>query len=164
VKWPRLILFAVLAALGVWAWTALHPGPERAIRKQLEGLARAVSFAPDEGNFAKLARAGRLGDFFSTNVDVEVDVPGVEKHTLSGRAAVQQAALAARATVRGLSVAFPDVTVRVNADKESGAADATLQARVAGEPDLIVQELKFTLRKIEGRWLIVKVEAVRALQ
>jgi hypothetical protein len=61
-------------------------------------------------------------------------------------------------------VSFPDVTVRVNADQASAVADATLQARVAGESDLIVQEVRFTLRKSDDEWLIVKVETVRTLK
>ena len=163
-KWRRLVLLAVVAALGVWAWVALHPSAERVIRKQLEGVARAVSFGPKEGNLARLVRAERLGDFFSTNVDVEIEVPGREEHRMAGRAEIQQAALAARASAQSLSVAFPDVTVIMNADRESAVADATLQARVGGETDLIVQEVKFTLRKIDGEWLIVKVETVRTLR
>ncbi|MGA2176135.1 MAG: hypothetical protein ABSH38_14255 [Verrucomicrobiota bacterium] len=162
-KRSRLLLLAAVAALGVWAWMALHPSPERLIRKQLEGVAHAVSFGPHEGNLAKLAAAQRLGDFFSINVDVQIDVPGVQEHRLAGREEIVQAALAARASVQALNVAFPDVTVMVNADQESAVADLTLQARVAGEPQMIVQEMKFTLRKINGQWLIVRVETVRTL-
>ncbi len=162
-KWLRLLLFAAVAALGAWAWVVLHPSPEKVIRKQLQGAARAVSFGPDEGYLAKLAGAQRLADFFSTNVDVQLDVPGRQEHRLAGREEIQQEALAARAAVRSLSVTFPDVTVIVNAGDASAVADLTLQAKVAGEPDMIVQEMKFTLRKINGQWLIVKVETVRTL-
>jgi len=96
VKWPRLLLLAAVAALGVWAWTALHPSPERLIRKQLEGVARAVSFRPNEGYLAKLAGARSLPDFFSTNVEINIDLPGRQEHRLAGREEIQQAALAAR--------------------------------------------------------------------
>jgi hypothetical protein len=163
VNWRRRVLLVAVAALGVWAWVALHPSPERLIRKQLEGVARAVSFGANEGNLTKLAGAERLGGYFSTNVDVQINVPGRQEHRLAGREEIQQAALAARASVQALSVAFPDVTVIVNADEESAVADVTLQARIGGEPDMIVQEMKFTLRKINGQWLIVKVETVRTL-
>jgi len=163
VKWARRLLLVVVAALGVWAWMALHPSPERLIRRQLAGVARAVSFGPNEGNLAKLAGAERLGNFFSTDVDVQINVPGRQEHRLAGREEIQQAALAARGSVQGLSVTFADVTIVVNADEESAVAEATVQARVAGERDMIVEEIKFTLRKIKGEWLIVKVETVRML-
>lgn len=162
-KASRLLLFTVLAALAGWAWTILHPSPERAIRKQLEGVARAVSFGPEQGSLARLAGAERLAGFFSTNVDIEIDVPERQEHRMAGREEVQQAALAARGALRALRVSFPDVTVVVNADQQSAVADLTLQALAEGQMDRIFQEMKVTLRKINGEWLIVKVETVRTL-
>jgi hypothetical protein len=53
--------------------------------------------------------------------------------------------------------------VTVAPDKQSAVADLTVQANISGEPDPIVQEMKFTLRKIDGRWLITRVETVRTL-
>jgi len=164
VKWPRLFLLAVVVALGAWAWIVLHPSPERRIRRQLEGVAHAASFGPNQGSLAKLAGAASAADFFATNVEVQIDVPGYQGHRLAGREEIQQAALASRASVRSLTVTFPDITVIVNADQESAVADLTLQARVAGEQEMIVQEMKVTLRKINGQWLIIKVETVRTLQ
>jgi hypothetical protein len=164
VRWPRLLLLVVVAALGAWAWVALHPSPERVIRHQLEGVAHAASFAPGQGYLAKLSGAESLADFFSTNVEVNIDVPGHQEHRLAGRAEIRQAALASRGSARSLSVAFPDITLIVSADKESAVADVTLQAQVGGEQDMIVQEMKITLGKIGGQWLIVKVETVRTLQ
>ena len=162
-KWPRPLRLALVAALGVCAWVVFHPSPERLIRKQLKGVTKAVSFGPNEGSLAKLAGAQRLADFFSTNVEVQINVPGRQEHRLAGREEIQQAALAARSSMQSLSVTFPDITIIVNADQQSAVADLTLQARIAGEPDMIVQEMKFTLRKIAGEWLIVKVETVRTL-
>lgn len=164
-KWPRLLLLAVVAALAAWGWWALYPSPERQIRGQLADAARAASFAAGDGYLAKLAGAGRLAEFFSTNADIQIGDPGRPEHRLAGREEIQQAALAARAPGQTLSVTFPDITVIVNADQQSAVADLTLQARFTGEheTDLIVQEMKFTLRKINGQWLIVKVETVRTL-
>ncbi|HEV7923914.1 MAG TPA: hypothetical protein VGR14_01060 [Verrucomicrobiae bacterium] len=163
-KWPRVILLIVVAALVAWAWVALHPGPERLIRRRLDKLAHVASFGPNQGYLSKLAGAQSLADFCATNIDVNVDVPGRQELRLAGREDVQQAALALRASVAGLAVTFPDVTIVVNADKESAVADLTVQARVAGEHDMIVQEVKLTMQKIEGQWLIVKAETVRTLR
>jgi len=163
-KWPRLLLLAVVVGLMAWAWVAMHPSPEKLIRKQLDGVARAASFGPNQGALAKLAGAESLEDFFSTNVEIKIDVPGHQEHRLMTRSEIPQVAMGVRASVRSLSVAFPDVTVTINADQESAIADATLQVKVADEPDMIVQEVKVTLRKSKGQWLIVKVETVRTLQ
>jgi hypothetical protein len=129
----------------------------------LAGVAHAASFGTRQGNLVKLAEADRLAGYFSSNVDVEINVPGRQERRLVGRDEVQQAALAARALLRALSVSFPDVTVIVNADQESAVADLTLEAQSEGEMDRIVQEMKITLRKMDGQWLIVKVETVRTL-
>jgi hypothetical protein len=163
VKWPQIIFVVVVLALADWAWIALHPSPERVIRRQLDGIAKAASFGPNQGALAKLRGADKLTEFFSTNVEVSIDVPGQSAHHLMGREEIQQAAIAARGSVQSLSVTFPDVSIVVNSDKESAVADLTLQARVAGEQDMIVQEMKMTFRNIDGDWLVAKVETVRTL-
>jgi hypothetical protein len=164
VKWPRLFFLAVVVALGAWAWVALHPDPERLIRRRLESLAHAASFGSNQGYLSKAAGAERLADFCATNIEVNIDVPGRQEHRLAGREDIQQAALAVRASVQAVTVTFPDVTVLVSADKQSAVADLTLQAQVAGERDMIVQEMKITLQKIDGQWLLVKAETVRTLR
>src|SRR5580658_4526241 len=105
-KWPRLLLLAVVLALLAWAWVALHPSPEKLIRKQLDGVARAASFEANQGTLAKLAGAESLEDFFSTNVEIKIDVPGHREHRMMGRSEIPQVAMGVRASVRSLSVAF----------------------------------------------------------
>jgi hypothetical protein len=162
-KWRHLLLWTVVAALAGWAWMALHPSSEQIIRRQLAGVARAVSFPAGQANLTGWATAEHLGGYFSSNVDVQIDVPGRQEHRLLGRDEVQQAAMAARTLLPALKVRFPDVTVTVNADQESAVADLTLEAQSEGEMDRIVQEMKVTLKKMDGQWLIVKVETVRTL-
>ena len=159
----RLVLAAALVGLGVWMWFVLFPSPGKVIRKRLVGLARTVSFSTNEGNLTRLAGAQNLGFFFSTNVEVNIDVPGHERHVFVGRGEIIQAAVAARATVGGLKVKFPDINITVAPDKQSATADLTVEARVSGQQDLIVQEMKFTLQKTDGQWLVTRVETVRTL-
>lgn len=159
----RVVSFAAIIALGVWLWFVLFPSPEAVIRNQLVKLARDVSFSPDENNLVKLAGAQRVADFFSTNGEVNLDAPGHEEHNFMGRDQIAQAVLVSRSTVSGLTVKFPDVNVTLAPDKQSATADVTVEASVPGEKDLIVQEMKFTFEKSEGKWLIQKVETVRTL-
>jgi hypothetical protein len=163
-KWSRLFFLAVVVALGAWAWVALHPSPERLIRRRLEGVAHAASFGRNQGFLSKAVGAQSLADSCATNIEVSIDVPGHREHGLAGREDIQQAALAMRASVPALTVSFPDVIVNVSADQQSAVADLTLEARVPGEQDMIAQEVKVTLRKIDGQWLMVKVETVRTLK
>jgi hypothetical protein len=164
VKATRFFLIAILVALGVWAWVALHPSPERQIRRRLESIAHAASFGPNQGFISKVAGAERLAEYCATNIEVKIDVPGRPEHALSGREEIHQAALAVRASVQALTVTFPDVAINVSADKQSAVVDLTLEAHVAGESDMIVEEAKITLQKFDGQWLIVRAETVRTLK
>ncbi len=156
----RLVLFAALAALGVWLWFVLFPSPEKIIRQRLTELARTASFSSGEGDLAKLAAAQKLAGFFATNVEINLDVPGRVQHSLTGRDEIKEAALGARSTLSGLKVQFPDINITVAPDKQSAVADLTVEASVAGERDAIVQEMKFTFQKTDDGWLITRVEPV----
>ena len=160
----RVVWLAALVAAGLWLWAVLFPSPEKVVRQRLATVAQRASFTADESALARLADAESLAGYFSTNVEIDLDVPGRIQHTILGRDEITQTAAAARSTVSSLSVKFLDVTLTIGPDKQSAVADLTLQAQVAGERDMIVQELKITLQKIDGQWLIVKVETVRTLR
>jgi hypothetical protein len=160
----RLVLVALVAAAGVWLWGVLFPNPEQVIRKRLADTARAASFAPGESYLSRLTAAQRLSGFFATNVEVNIDVPGHHEREWTGREEILQAALGARATLTSLSVTFPDVSLDIAPGKESATADLTAEARMPGEPDPFVQEMKFNLIKVGGEWLITRVQTVQTLE
>jgi outer membrane protein assembly factor BamA len=159
----KLILLAAIFALGVWFYFFLFPSPEKIIRRQLTKLARDVSFSKDEGNLVRIAHAENVGDFFSTNVEVDINVPGYEQTTLDTRAEITQAALASRQAINSLAVKFPDINPTVAPDKQSATADVTVEINASNEHDTVFQELKITFEKSEGKWLIKKIETVRTL-
>jgi len=158
------VLLAALLALGAWFCVyILFPNPEKIIRQRLTQLAGKASFSAGEGNLGKLAAAEDIAGYFATNVEVDINVPGRVQHTLMGRAEIQQAALGARERLNGLTVQFPDINITVGPGKQSAVADLTVEVRVAGESDTVVQEMKFTFQKTEDGWLITRVETVRTL-
>ena len=161
-KISRFILFAIAVAAGIWLWTILFPSPEKVIRKQLSELARDASFSGNQSSLAGIVGVQRLAGFFSTNAEVNLDVPGCEQQRLTGRDEITQAAAGARASLDGLKVEFPDVSVTVASDKQSATADLAAKVQIGGRKDFDVQEMKFTLEKIDGKWLITRVETVRA--
>jgi hypothetical protein len=71
---------------------------------------------------------------------------------------------AARAALDSLNVTFSDIVLSLEPDKQSAAADVTAVAKISGDPDLDVQQLKFQLRKFGGEWLITRVQTVQILQ
>jgi hypothetical protein len=159
----RFILFAALVALGVWLWFILFPSPEKVIRRRLTELARTASSSSNESDLARLAAARSVAGFFSTNVELAVELPELAHHSFMDRDEIMQDALMARSKIGGLSVKFPDINIVVAPDKQSAVADLTAQANVSGEHDLFVQQMKFTLQKIDSKWLIIRVETVRTL-
>jgi ketosteroid isomerase-like protein len=159
----RVILVVALAAAAFWLWTVLFPSPEKIVRKQLTKLAQAVSFAQNENNLIKMADAQNIAYFFSSDVIVNIDVPGHEQETMTGRDQITQAAMVSRQQFTALVVQMPDINVTVAPDKNSATADVTVEVTVSGEHDAIIQEMKFTFQKIDDQWLISKVETVRTL-
>lgn len=159
----RIVLLAGLAALSVWLWTMIFPSPEKSIRRQLGEVAKRASFTADEGTLARVAGAQSLASYFSTNVEVRLDVPELAQITTLDRNEITQYALAARSNVNSLTVKFLDVNVTLAPNRRSAIADFTVEAHVPGEQELFVQEMKFTLQKISGQWLITRVETIRTL-
>ena len=154
---------AVLIAFGVWLWSVVFPSPERVIRKRLAELAKSVSFGGNESPLAALDNSQRVAGFFTEDVEVHVDLPGRSAQILSGREQLFYAVKQARSMLGGLQVEFLDVNATVAPDRKSAEANLTLKGRVAGEKDLIVQELKLMLNKLEGNWRIKRVETVKTL-
>jgi hypothetical protein len=159
----RIVSLTVLAALGVWLWTIIFPSPQKIIRQRLEAVAKRASFAPEEGMLGRMADAESLASYFSTHVEVRLDVPELAQITTLDRNEITQYALAARSKVSSLNVKFLDVNVTLAPNRQLAVADFTVEARVADDQDFIVQEMKFTLRKISGQWLITRVETIRTL-
>jgi len=156
----RLVFFATAVALGVWLWTVFFPAPEKVIRHRLARLAADVSFTSGQGTFSRIAGGESVAGFFSTNVEINLNIPGYEQVTFASRAEILQAALVARERLKSLSVKFPDVTVTLAPDKKSAVADVTVQVLVSSERDTIVQELKISFQKMTDGWLITRLETV----
>jgi hypothetical protein len=159
----RLLLVALCAALGFLVWRVISSTPEQVIRKRMIELARLASFPPNEAPMAKLANSRKLASFFTSDVEITIDLPGRSQQTVSGRDEVLQAAIGARSLPGGIQVDFPDVKVTLGADKQSATVNLTAKGNVGGDRDNLLQELKLTLKKIEGNWLINRVETIKTL-
>jgi hypothetical protein len=96
-------------------------------------------------------------------VEITVDIPGRSRLTFNGRDELLQAAAGAGSAGRGLNLAFLDIIITLAPDQNSAIAELTATAKVTGEKDLYVQELKFRLRKVDGDWLIFQVENLKTL-
>ncbi|HXF09303.1 MAG TPA: hypothetical protein VN625_00870 [Desulfuromonadaceae bacterium] len=159
----RLLLAAGFIALSAWLWTILFPSPDKAIRHRLDEIARTASFIADESPLLIAGKAQKMAGYMSTNIEVTLDVAGEVPHKLSGRDEIQQAAAGAHMATRSLVVQFLDPEVVVGADKQSATVNLTVKAQPDGQKDFIVQQMRFTFRKMNGEWLVTRIETVRAL-
>lgn len=159
----RILLLAALVGLGYWLWTVFFPGDEAVIRKRVNRIATLLTFDSKEGNFARVANVEEVANLFAPEVEIVINTPWQSEETLLSRAEVRQRAFAARSTLSGMTVTFLDLSVTVSPDKLEAVVDLTGQLDVPGSREMNAQELKFHLRKIEGTWLIVRVETVRTL-
>lgn len=147
------IALAVLAALAV----KFFPTNERMIRNRLASLADTVSIRPGESQLARLAKASQVVEFFTPDATLEVKDVNI---SLTSREDLREAMLAARANLREADIGFEGVHLKFPEEKSLATAYVMAVARLNQDTNALVQELKMTLRKIEGRWLISRVESV----
>ena len=164
-KSVRLLIAVAVIGVGMLGWRWLFPSPERVIRSRLLQLAQTASFTPNDGTLVKAYKVERLPGFFSSDVVIGFEIPGDGDVALSGRDQVMEAVRAALVSGRagGLKIQLRDISVTLGADRQSAVANLTGTATVAGQSDFIVQEFNFRLKKLDGKWLICRVEAVKTL-
>ena len=159
----RLILLAAALALGCWLWSGFFPGPEKAIRKKMSALAETATLDGQANAFARVAKALSFQSYFSSNAVIVVDVPELGAHTLNSRFEIVEQSNLAFAALPGMKVSFHDTTVRIGSDQQTAEVNCTVQVMVGREKDFGVQELRFRFEKINGDWLITRVETVKTL-
>ena len=159
----RLVLLAALAALGFWVWSIVFPGPEEIIHRRLAGLARTATINAQDGAIARGLKAQKLADYFSADAQLAFDTPGPGQRTLTGREEIKETATAGFLSVPSLRVEFLDVSIRLDADRRAGEVNCTANVLTGDTKDFGVQEMRFLMKKIGGKWLIVRVETVKTL-
>jgi hypothetical protein len=161
----RLAVVALLLGAGFWLWRYFHPGPEEAIRRRLAEVAAAISFTGGEGMVARSTRAQKVGSFFAREVSLRIDLPEVSSQESMSRDEIVRFALVLRSSsyFRSLKVQCLDPVITLGGDRKSAIVELTLRAETVGDKYLVVQEMKFTMKEVEGEWLILRVETVKTL-
>jgi len=161
----RVLLLALVIGGGIWLWMYFHPGPEEAIRRRLADVAQEISFKSDEGMVAKAMHSQKLAGYFARDVSLMIDLPEIASHESMSRDEIAKFALALRSTpyFRSLKVQCLDPVITLGADKKSAMVDLTIRGETAGDKYLVVQEMKFTMKQVEGEWLILRVETIKTL-
>ena len=159
----RFAALIIIVALGFWLWMIFFPSPEKVIRARLAELARTATITENEKPIARALKAQKVVNFFSPTAEIIFEVPGIGQHTFSGREEIAESAKAGFLSIPSIAVDFLDVNIQLTPGKQSADVDLTAKVRAGGSKDFGVQEMRFVLKKIEGRWLIVRVETVKTL-
>jgi hypothetical protein len=159
----RVALLLVLIGLGFWLYTVFFPGPEKAIRKRLEKVAQLASIRPGQGLLSRGASIQELANCFDSKVEITLNWRGGSQHSLAGRDEIIETAKLAHGQFQTLEIEFLDLNVTLAPDKQSATVNLTAKVTTSDERDFQVQELKITLKKVNGEWLIFQIETVRTL-
>src|SRR5580765_5970611 len=163
-KWViRTVLALIIVGVVFFVWHKLFPNHEQFIRKRLTELAELCSFPPNQPPLTALKDCQRAVSFCAPDVEIIINVPNYPMEKISGREELRKKAIASRGSTGGLKVEFLDMAIKVAPDKQSAVATLTGKARLGGEKDFFLQELKFTFKRIDSEWLISRVETVRTL-
>lgn len=160
----RVILIIILAALGFWLYTILFPNPEKVVLKRISSLAQTATVSASDGNITRAAKVSSIIGYFSTDAEIHVEGPEVGTRSITGRDEIRELAAGGMANVSSLTVAFDDATAQVAPDKQSAEVSCTARVSAKNSKDFGIQELRFHLKKIDGDWLITRVETVKTLQ
>jgi hypothetical protein len=160
----RVILFVALLGAGLWLWIHFHPGPEEAIRKRLLALAQCASFGGNEGEIARMAASQELGDYFTQDATVTINIPELILRTFESRVEIVQAAYAAHKGLQSVHAEFVDMDIVLASDRKSAVAELTAKVTVPSEKSFFPQQLRFHLALLEGKWLIRQVDTVEVLR
>ena len=159
----RVALLAIVAALGYWLWTVFFPGPEKLIQRKVTSLATTVTFNAEDSALIRAAKAASVVDYFTTAAEISVELSEMASHTLSGREEIRETALAGFTNVRALNVQFLDVTVRMGADRQIADVNCTAKVSAGDNKDYDLRELHFQFKKVDGNWLISRLETLKTL-
>jgi hypothetical protein len=164
IKWvARGVLILAAVALGIWGWRHFFPSAETAVRRQLQEVARLTSFSPGESGISKGLALNSLMDDCTDDIEISVDIQGYQRQSMAGKDELHTAASVVRLHLNSLKVEFLDMNIDVAPNKQTAVIDLTAKIRVPGEQEFFPQELKFTMKKVDGKWLIRKIETVKTL-
>lgn len=158
----RIAFLAIAIGLCAWLWIYLHPAPQEAVRRRLVDLAKVATLEKTEGNIAAALSADDFAGFFGREVVLNMEPRGWFPESVE-RAEIARAALRTRTTYHSLDVKIIDPVITIGADQKSAIVELTINVAAEGDRHLLVQEVKFTMKEVDGDWLILRVETVRTL-
>jgi hypothetical protein len=159
----RIFGLVALLVAGWVAWRLLFPDEEARVRRVVERVATAASFTGQEGDLGRLTKAADVASYFTGDANIRVEILGGLHGSLDGRDEIRTAAMAAMSAYGNARIRAFDVIVRLDGS-DRAQVNLTASMETAGGKDFTAQEFKLEFRKVDGKWLIARVESVRTLQ
>ena len=164
VRLKKIIIIAVIVAVGVWAVAYFSPSEEKKVRKQFCLLAEWVSKDPGENTLITVNKIKHIGTLFDTTCEFKVPVYSVSGNYTADE--ISGYAAQGRLASSQLYLKFYDLDITF---PEEGNAKVTLTARLTGKlsvGDYIdeTHEVESVLKKVEKKWLFSKVEVIEVLK
>lgn len=152
------LILVGLVAVGAWRW---WPNEEKRVRRVIEGLAQDASFSAGEGNISRMAKVNAISNRFTTDAELHVDQVLRLDWAVRGRDTIKGMLMAAPPLKGAVQVDVHDVQVTLGGD-DTAQVIMTASAKTGGRlgGDFNAQEFELRMRKVEGVWLIARVEAV----
>ena len=158
------VLVAVaIAGAGFWMWRSAATPAERAIRNRFEQFAEELNAGTTDG-LGSVARAARIGQFFTPDVVVELgrgSPPIHGRETLIGMSARLQPRTAA------FVFEFSDVTIDVVEQTRAEVVFTMVIRRrnVESRPESIdAREFSVEMRNTDGEWRVSRAVAIDTLR
>ena len=157
-RFKRLgIAVVVLAAV---VGVGYYLGDRRQIRHQLDALAATATVNGAESDVDRLARAVRIGVFFTE--DVVIRRSEDNSAFVGGRRGVAEMATAAAAEHRTMKVSINNVDIAIADGSNATAKMTVVVATNNPEAESVnVRQVTATLRKVNGTWLIAQAIVTR---
>ena len=122
-----------------------------------------VSYKEPGGLIARAANAQKLAGYFAPEIAIRIDLPDQSRHEAASRDEIMRIAMSLPIRFRSFKVEILDPDILLGADQKSAIVDLTLRAGTAGDQYLVAQEIKCTMRQVDGEWIILRVDTVNTL-
>ena len=161
----KLLFIVLLAALaaggGFWYWRIVN-SDERKIARVLEECAETAAFRQGEAPAGAFLKLRKLEDLLAPEVDATIRIQGRTYQERLSRKEIIQRLAGVRKMTSYLDIELSDLAVTVTGD--SATADASVQLKTANGGvdkyrDSAVEEVRFTLIRIDGKWRVTTVRA-----
>ena len=151
-----------LLLLGGWmAYRWLFPPDEVLVRRVVKQACNAASWGAGTGALGKLAGVDTLAGLVSPDVEVLLNYQGPHSGRLRGRDEIRSIAAAMRLDKAWLKVDVEGMEASVVEPGLSATAVVALVVTYDGGSQPLSNDFGIDLRKIDGDWLITRVEPIR---